>query len=696
MNVLVAGDGRYSFRHALLGEAVYDDLLPGERVRLHAAVRRRAAPRAAAPGTAAELARHARLANDLDTALTASDPGRRRGRRRRRARRGGPALPAGARAARGPGPPASGTTGDVSKLAVARRRRAVDQLRPARSAPRSCSPSSSAQLPDDAPAYAGVRGCCRPAPTRCSSPSPRRTRSASRSRPSTCSRTTWAGCGPRCSSVHARMLSGYGQVRRGAGRRPRRARASPSGSTCTSSPPTSITTLVRAQEGRPEGGAAQRAGRRGRAGGREPGPCTPRCGPASSGPLLPGLGRVRRRRALVPQRHATAPSRPGIPWAPYGFEGRWQLAWVKYVQGDWDAGPRADRRHRRARAADRRRAARQRAAAGASRPAASDVADRARALRRFWEREGCGRDPRRRRSSSPRPARADDPHAVRRRLPRRRRRPRPDLARVVQRPDPARRHHGRPRSRTGCRKLSAAERAAYLEEVDRLHEDGHTVLQKYADPSGHWGPEGRAWVKRLDAETLRARWLAGTDAPPQEALVETWRDAEQLFADFGHVHELAAVRADAGRHPARHRRPGRRPRGRRPGPRGRAPAGRPAAARRARATLGSAPGRAATPPRTRSPRGRPRSSRWSPRAAPTARSASSCSSAPRPSRCTSPTSSASSAPPAAPRPPPSPGAGACSTDRRRLVRAGVPCAAMIARWVPDGAPRPTHRPRRTA
>ena len=91
-------------------------------------------------------------------------------------------------------------------------------------------------------------------------------------------------------------------------------------------------------------------------------------------------------------------------------------------------------------------------------------------------------------------------------------------------------------------KLSAAERAAYLEDVERLLEDGHTVLQKYADPSGHWGPEGRAWMKRLDAETLRTRWLAGTDAPPQEDLVDTWRDTEQLFADFGHVHELAVVR----------------------------------------------------------------------------------------------------------------------------------------------------------
>ena len=71
MNLLVAGEGHYAFRHALLGEAVYDDLLPGERVRLHAAYA--AALRdGTVRGTAAELARHARLALDLDTALHAS------------------------------------------------------------------------------------------------------------------------------------------------------------------------------------------------------------------------------------------------------------------------------------------------------------------------------------------------------------------------------------------------------------------------------------------------------------------------------------------------------------------------------------------------------------------------------------------------------------------------------------------------
>ncbi|MGI8577597.1 MAG: ATP-binding protein [Nocardioidaceae bacterium] len=70
-NILVpAGADGYAARHALLAEAVYDDLLPGERARLHAAY-------AAAlrghdiPGTAAELARHARAAHDIPTAVRA-------------------------------------------------------------------------------------------------------------------------------------------------------------------------------------------------------------------------------------------------------------------------------------------------------------------------------------------------------------------------------------------------------------------------------------------------------------------------------------------------------------------------------------------------------------------------------------------------------------------------------------------------
>lgn len=71
-HVLVASrGGTYAFRHALLGEAVYDDLLPGERIRLHADFVS-ALGEGRAVGTAAELAQHARRADDRPVAVRAS------------------------------------------------------------------------------------------------------------------------------------------------------------------------------------------------------------------------------------------------------------------------------------------------------------------------------------------------------------------------------------------------------------------------------------------------------------------------------------------------------------------------------------------------------------------------------------------------------------------------------------------------
>ena len=65
-----AATGGYAFRHALLQEAVYGDLLPGEQVRLHAAYARLLA---AEPGGApAELAHHCLASHDLAGALAAS------------------------------------------------------------------------------------------------------------------------------------------------------------------------------------------------------------------------------------------------------------------------------------------------------------------------------------------------------------------------------------------------------------------------------------------------------------------------------------------------------------------------------------------------------------------------------------------------------------------------------------------------
>ncbi|WP_184862222.1 AAA family ATPase [Kutzneria kofuensis] len=64
-NVLVAADHGYAFRHALLREAVYEDLLPGERVRLHAHYAR-------VVTSPASLAYHALQSHDLPTAFKAS------------------------------------------------------------------------------------------------------------------------------------------------------------------------------------------------------------------------------------------------------------------------------------------------------------------------------------------------------------------------------------------------------------------------------------------------------------------------------------------------------------------------------------------------------------------------------------------------------------------------------------------------
>jgi DNA-binding CsgD family transcriptional regulator len=63
-------DDTYAFRHALVGEAIYEDLLPGERTALHSALARALEADPTAPQ--AELACHWHGAHDLPRALAAS------------------------------------------------------------------------------------------------------------------------------------------------------------------------------------------------------------------------------------------------------------------------------------------------------------------------------------------------------------------------------------------------------------------------------------------------------------------------------------------------------------------------------------------------------------------------------------------------------------------------------------------------
>src|SRR4051812_37403513 len=533
MNLLVAGEGTYSFRHALLGEAVYDDLLPGERVRLHAQYAE-ALREGRGRGTAAELARHARLAHDLDTALDAS------------IRAGDEAM-----AVAGPDEaaqhyeqalellpdPARRATVDVdiSKLAVSAAEALTSSGQPVRAA--ALLAEQLACLSADAPPAWRARMLAERADALLiteSSESPvEMVQQAVELLPEDA-----GGLRAKVLGIQARVLAGYGRYDE-AQSAALDALALAERLDLHELASDVITTLSNLKKAGPKEGlraalleAVDRAVETG----------------AIHAELRARffLGRSYQDWAEWEEAETwfrsamKAASDVGLPYAPYGFESRWHLSWIKSVDGDWDEVLRLTD------------------TAGEQIPPipgallegirllvesarGEPVSERARALRRYWELDG-GVAINSVVADLVEASRDDDPRKVIDVYD--------DVVGVL-----GRLWHWWFSARIrlaaitigaiadAVPRMSAAERATYLAEVDRLHTDGHTVLHKYTDPSGHWGPEGRAWVKRLDAETLRARWLAGVDAPPQETLVEVWREAEQLFDDFGHVHELATVRA---------------------------------------------------------------------------------------------------------------------------------------------------------
>lgn len=532
-NVLVTDRGSYAFRHALLAEAVYDDLLPGERVRLHGAYAAALSERRAR-GTAAELARHARLAMDLETALEAS-------------------VQAGHEATEVGGPDeaayhyqqalelhahprlAEHSELDLSKLAV----QAADALN-ASGNPERAAALIAEQL-DRLPAGTTDAQRSRMLLARANALYITETTQD----PAAISAEALAlapdGESPlraRALAVHARILAAQGRYDEAqdvgmdaldlAERLDLNELAADA-----------ITTLSGLKKAGPKEGL--------RAALEEAVEVAQRSRSVTSelrGRFL--LGRSFQDWAELDGaeqwfRSAIEVARAAqVPWAPYGFESRWQLAWVLHVQGRWDAvlelteveDPNPPPLLRAMLDSVRLLVLQARGA---------EVGAECERLRPLWEREGsiavhsaevlivCAG-----RSGDPAGVLAAYDDAV------------GALGRIWHEWFSARIRLAAVALAALAPlvpRLSAAERERLVADLERLHDDGHTVLQRYTDPSGHWGPEGRAWVKRLDAETLRLRWLTGVDAPPLEVLVETWREAEQLYDDFGHVHELARVRA---------------------------------------------------------------------------------------------------------------------------------------------------------
>jgi len=86
---------------------------------------------------------------------------------------------------------------------------------------------------------------------------------------------------------------------------------------------------------------------------------------------------------------------------------------------------------------------------------------------------------------------------------------------------------------------TAAEREQLVRRGDELASSALEVVASVR----HNGPEGRAWASRVIAENARLRWLGGVDATPEVGLIEAWQESVSAFAAFGHVYETARSRA---------------------------------------------------------------------------------------------------------------------------------------------------------
>jgi len=535
-NVLVpeGGDG-YAFRHALLAEAVYDDLLPGERIRLHAAYAE-ALGSARFPGSAAELARHARLAGDAAAAVTAS-------------------VRAGDEAA-AVGGPEEAAQHYLQALGLVGQGASLVEVEPAELVARTSDALLSsgqtakairvvrehlAGLPSDAPPAHRARLLAALAsgllvadaevdavPVAAEAVSlladgPARQRAQALALQARALVTSMRADEARQVGLEALAMAEKLDMPRVA--------------------TDVLTTLAQSERDRSVSQAtasmhaavdsAQEAG----ADGAE----------LRARYLLGRFLQDAGSHAEAAQVFAAAIQRAaemGTPWAPYAFESRFMRVSVLHAAGEWDEAlalssiegetpPRV--------AEDLLNAQRAVLLAARGDAAALALAD---STRGTWHLEGLAALT----ASSARLAVAEAAVDVegasqeyasacaaiaevwRPWFPARLRLAATTLGVLA----------------TAAAKMTSAERADAAPVAVRLHADGLHALAVHRDTGAEFGPEGQFWVGRLAAEWLRWRWAAQIDPPAQEDLVAAWQQTEELAVTFGHVGELARVRLRRG------------------------------------------------------------------------------------------------------------------------------------------------------
>ena len=534
-NVLVPGrDDAVAFRHALLAEAVYDDLLPGERTRLHAAYAA-ALGEGRVPGTAAELARHARLAHQttlaIDASVRAGDEAMSVGGPIEAARHYEEALDLLSREA--------GADVDVAVLG----QRAVEALVAAGNPPRALALAE--QLLADLPPSATPeqRGQLRLAATSTVMVAETRRDGTEFSGPALQELPT------EPSPLRARLLHAHGRAQYYA--------SQVSGASVTDARAVVVEALGMASSlNLPRLASEIQATLAGfeRDGDAPPERVEQSLENAARTAAQTGattaelralwlIGRWHYDRGNWAasrdafQRTYALAERIGAHWAPYGFDARFASHQIAYLTGDWDGAlALAD-------------------VSGQAPPpipeailAAGELTVRAGRgetealavvpwLQERWDGDGMIAV-----TAGPAAvelyAQAGDVDAALRqhdavvetmqRLWRQRFAGRVRLAAVTA---------GAVAGRLAD--ASAQERSRLAGLVGAVLDGGEATLRIVRENDETWGPEGIAWAARLEAERLRLGWLSDLDAPPVDDLVTAWRADHAAFTTLGHVFETA-------------------------------------------------------------------------------------------------------------------------------------------------------------
>ncbi len=533
-NVLVhvAPDG-YSFRHALLAEAVYDDLLPGERVRLHASYVDALASKQV-DGTAAELAMHARAAHDIPTAvhasITAGTDAMAVGGPDEAARHFETALELLGRAA-------SDEELDLVALVSKTSDAIIATGHPARAL--ALVSDHLARLPADAPNHDRARLLLAVANTSL----------LIESRGVSLEATTEALSlvDERPSPLLAKVLSAHARANAEEGREDEAARHAMEALSLAQR--LDLPRLV-AEATTTLAGVDNRAGQVDLALKSLEQVVTLARGDRDTAGEMRGqylIGQLHWERTHLGDaqeayhRAVEAARAAGRPWAPYGFDARLMEAIVAYVRGSWDETLQICDLSGQSPPSDPEAlmvSVRMMVAAGRGDPEGLALLDQ---VRPAWPREG--------QTAINSATAAIDLLGDQGRVA--------EMLQVFDEMIDVLSVTWNPlfqaRIRTSALVLGQlataattapqAERVTLTARVPELVSSVEAVRQRVKTRKRPFGPEGVAWVARFHAEHLRLRWLAGQDSVDEAELLAAWISTVEAFEEMGHVFELARSRA---------------------------------------------------------------------------------------------------------------------------------------------------------